>query len=136
MALAVRSRGAYNQPMRLRRLSFLITFLAALVLPFQAMAGLVMAAEMASGDGVMVAAVDDAMAAMPDDCPMHQQQSAPDTARCGHCGICHMAATGFIYSAHAHSMGLPVSESYAAVLEAAPSSHIPEPPQHPPKRSV
>jgi hypothetical protein len=117
--------------MTYRRLRFLIALIAALTLPLQAMAGLAMPLGGQSAD-----LVDAAVAAMPEDCPMHQQQAPVPSQRgdCGHCGVCHLAATGFIVTAEAGAAIVPAVETYVAAIEAAPSSHIPKPPQQPPKR--
>lgn len=122
--------------MRLRHLSLLLAFLAALSLPFQAVAGLVMTM---TGEGGSVAVMDDSGAAMADDCPMHshhEQKKSPDHSRCGHCGVCHLASTGFLTPDHVKSDLLPAVETYAFAADVSPLSHIPEPPQHPPRRSV
>ena len=121
--------------MAFRRWRFLIALFAALTLPLEAAAGLAMSIG-GQGAGTVMAAADAAVAAMPEDCPMHQQQ-APVPARtgdCGHCGICHLAASGFVSSGDASVVVVPAVETYGAAIEVAPLSHIPEPPQLPPRR--
>jgi hypothetical protein len=122
--------------MSLRRLRFFLALFAALALPLEAAAGVVM--PMGGASGAAAAAED--TAAMADDCPMRQQQAptpSPSPSQdCSHCGICHLAAAGFIAGAAAAPAVLPAGETYAAAVQAAPASHIPEPPQQPPKRSA
>jgi hypothetical protein len=121
--------------MTIGRLRFLITLFAALTLPLQAAAGLAMPLGGQGGEASMSVA-DETMAAMPEDCPMHQQQTPAQPHDCGHCGVCHLAATGFIFPGEVAAVVVPAVETYAAVIEAAPSSHISEPPRHPPRRSA
>ena len=132
--LAVSIAPAYNRSMSFSRLTWLIALIAALALPFQAVAGLAMGIGAAVGGGqtAMQAAADDA-AAMPEDCPMHKQTPAADG--CSHCGLCHLGSS-LIYSGHAASNALAAPASYTAANEATPASHISEPPLHPPKRPV
>ena len=119
------------------RWRFLLALFAALTLPLEAAAGLAMSID-GQGAGAVMAAVDEAMATMPEDCPMHQQQApAPaQTGDCGHCGICHLAASGFAISSDASLAVVPAVETYGANVEAASLSHIPEPPLLPPRRSA
>lgn len=124
--------------MFVRRLTFLITLFAALALPLHAVAGLVMPL-VEVGGAMHTMSADDA--AMPDDCPMHQAQDKTGHApahpgSCGHCGICHLASAGLIAIDTPAATTVPMIEIYVATLVAAPSSHIPDPPQYPPKRSA
>lgn len=120
------------------RLTFLIALFSALALPLHAVAGLVMPLG-EIGEAMHTMATD--AAAMPDDCPMHQAQDRTDQApshpaTCGHCGICHLANAALIAIDTPAAATVPMIEIYVATLVAALSSHIPDPPQHPPRRSA
>ncbi len=119
--------------MTYRRLRLLVAFLAALALPLQVVAGLTMPfCEL--GQSMQQASVDGGGMAMPDDCPMHGQH-APASSQAGtHCGFCQLAATGFMPTGETKAPVLPPAAAYAAATEAVPPSHIPEPPQQPPRR--
>ena len=108
------------------RWRFLLALFAALTLPLEAAAGLAMSID-GQGAGAVMAAVDEAMATMPEDCPMHQQQ-APAPAQTGDCG--------FAITSDASLAVVPAVETYGATVEAPSLSHIPEPPQLPPRRSA
>ena len=132
--LALSRATSYNRPMSLPRLSFLLALIAALALPVEATAGLLMTAGMAVEGGAPSAMTETTMATMPDDCPLHGSQK--NAAPCVHCPLCQLTAGGFIYAVPVGDTVLPAVETYVAVLETAPASHIPEPPLHPPKRSL
>jgi len=121
--------------MSCRLARFLLIF-AALCLPLQAMAGLVM----------QVGGMDDAaqvapQAAAPEHCPYHDAGAVPASDDpssdhgCNICGVCHLACSGYLPASVTSTAVLPARESYLAVLAPLPPSNIPEPPQHPPKRS-
>ena len=121
--------------MSCRLARFLLIF-AALCLPLQAMAGLVM----------QVGGMDDAaqvapQAAAPEHCPYHDAGAVPASDDpssdhgCNICGVCHLACSGYLPASVTSTAVLPATESYLAVLAPLPPSNIPEPPQHPPKRS-
>ena len=125
----------------LARLRLLIAMLAALAVPVQAATGLVMAVDLVGGsDQMQVAVAVDAAAeaAKPGDCPLHgQSASLPDHgADCTHCGFCHLAAAGFLPTDEALAPVVTLTPVLAPSCQAAPSNHIPEPPQQPPRRTV
>jgi hypothetical protein len=118
----------------LRRLSFLLALLAALALPLQAVAGLVMLAA-CDGSEPTPAAV-----AMADDCPMHAHQApAPashGTPAGGQCGFCQLAAVGFLPTFAVEAPILRSRDTYVAAPQAEPLSHIADPLQEPPRRTA
>lgn len=125
----------------LARLRFLIAVLAALAVPVQAATGLVMTIDFAGGSDPMLATVAmgaAAEAAEPGGCPLHGQSSSltDHGADCTHCGFCHLATTGFLPSDEAQAPVVVLTPVLAPFCQAAPSNHIPEPPQQPPRRPV
>jgi hypothetical protein len=55
---------------------------------------------------------------------------------CDDCGFCHLAAAAFMPIAESDVPLLPVSRDYQFRPEPSLVSAIPEPPQHPPKRTT
>ena len=119
--------------MRNRLARFLLIF-AACVLPLQTLAAINMQLPMLGGQQQAPTSAEEAH------CPYHAAsdagQSKSQDQACKNCGICHLAATGYVPSAEVKT-GIAPQES---VFETRPSaglhSHIPEPPQYPPKRSA
>jgi hypothetical protein len=55
---------------------------------------------------------------------------------CDDCGLCHLAGACFMPAVDRTGATLPASQVFSAWVAPAPSSTVPEPPQHPPKRST
>lgn len=119
--------------MSCRILRLLPLILAALWLPFQAIAATAMPFCRHGEAHKMVALADDA--AM-EHCSMHgQQQPAPDHGTpCDDCGFCHLAAAGMMPTPEFIAVVVPAARDFRADVQHAPASAIPEPPQQPPKR--
>lgn len=118
-----------------RLIRLLPLFLAALWLPFQAVAAVSMPFCRHGEAHQATVKVDEAM----DHCAMHGQQPAPEQQAerglgCDDCGVCHLLAAGFILTAVQAAAVIPVAQDYCADVPLAPASAIPEPPQQPPKR--
>lgn len=115
-----------------RMLPLLIT---ALWLPLQAVAAIAMpfcrhAAE-------QVVPLDAAVAEA--HCHGHGGDDAPPASAaadqdCDGCELCHLASAGYMLPAMATAESLPSARDFAARPFLASPSHIPEPPQHPPRR--
>ena len=117
---------------------FLLMF-AALWLPVQTMAGMVMPLCQHGEDRTAVVAMHhgDNGSAM----PCHEAEPELDLHAghqdaCDNCEVCHLASAGFMPSADAAAGLVPVENSYALPAVLAPRSHIAEPPQHPPRHSA
>lgn len=115
-----------------RLLRLLPLFLAALWLPFQAVAAVSMPF-CRHGEAPTTQQVDAAV----EHCHMHEQ--APPAPvdhglNCDDCGVCHLLAAGFMPTADQATAILRVVQDYRADVPLAPASAIPEPPQQPPKR--
>ena len=119
-----------------------LLFFAALWLPVQTMAGMVMPLGLMLQDqGSQVAATEQAAQAH----PCHEAaagqtdradpgvQTGTHDSTCGNCEICHLACAGFMPSALPATNLVPSSPRYVQPALAAPASHIAEPPQHPPR---
>ena len=119
--------------MNRRFLRLLPLFVAALWLPFQAIAATAMPF-CRHGEAHKTAALADDMAV--EHCAMHDSQPAPvdHGLNCDDCGVCHLLAAGFMPTAEQATAILPVVQDYRADVPLAPTSAIPEPPQQPPKR--
>jgi ABC-type nickel/cobalt efflux system permease component RcnA len=117
---------------------FLLLF-AALWLPVQTMAGMVMPV---CGHGqeqeIATAATQDSAAA--EAMPCHHEAMAADQAAadngCDHCQTCQLASSGFMPSAALTAGVIPAEYGYVLPAIMAPRSHIAEPPQHPPRNSA
>lgn len=112
---------------------FLLMF-AALWLPVQSMAGLVMPpCAYGQGDAAAVAmAQGEAASAM----PCHEAMTGEQVGHqdcCDNCGVCYLASAGFMPSADVATGLLPAGHHHALPAILAPRSHIGEPPQHPPR---
>ncbi|MDD5250313.1 MAG: hypothetical protein PHY45_15125 [Rhodocyclaceae bacterium] len=116
-----------------------LLILTALWLPLQAVAGLTMKLGMADAvpASVQTAAAETAA------CPYHHAAAAaPATPvpshqqACDNCGVCHLAATGYMPAAATLAVILPLAQAFLPAPAVEQSSHIPEPPQYPPKRSA
>lgn len=125
-----------------RWLRLLPMLLAALWLPFQAVAaeGMSMCRHGQSPQPVPAAQATD-------HCAMHQdaaaQQEPADVANaadhglgCDQCGFCHLAGAGYMPAAERVPAAAPANRSFAAPIALIPPSHIPEPPQQPPRRTA
>jgi hypothetical protein len=123
--------------MRSRFARFLL-ILTALWLPLQAVAGMAMLRVCAHEAPAVSAAATDG-----EHCPYHDaaggvpavpDQSAGDDQGCTQCGVCHLAASGYMPAAEVVPGVVPDARCFVPLAAATPSSHIPEPLQHPPKR--
>lgn len=123
--------------MRTRLARFLL-ILTALWLPLQAVAGMTMklCAHETAPHSMLAAAMGE------DHCPYHDADAAPAThdqtpgQACDDCGICHLACAGYMPAAEARTGVVPTDRTFQHWPAAYLPSHIPEPPQHPPKRSA
>ncbi|MDO8932225.1 MAG: hypothetical protein Q7U97_07530 [Rhodocyclaceae bacterium] len=126
------------KPTRFQRLLIVLT---ALWLPLQAVASIAMPAcrHDAAAQSAPVAAVADG----DEHCPNHAAEAAPAGTQhehdqsCDNCGICHLACAGYMPASCAATVGVtPPDRIFSGQAATAPPSNIPEPPQHPPKRSA
>ncbi len=119
--------------MRRRFLRLLPLFVAALWLPFQAIAATAMPF-CRHGEAHKTVATVDGVAV--EHCHMHDPQPAPADhgVNCDDCGVCHLAAAGFIPTTGQAVLVIPAARDFCADAPLAPASAIPEPPQQPPKR--
>ena len=121
--------------MRHRLIRLLPLFVAALWLPFQAVAATAMPFCRHGEAHKMVALADDVVV---EHCAMHDPQPAPagNSLGCDDCGVCHLLAAGFIPTAEQATAILPVAQDYRADVPLPSASATPEPPQQPPKRQA
>jgi hypothetical protein len=119
--------------MRHRLIRLLPLFVAALWLPFQAIAATAMPFCRHGEAHKMMAMADDAVV---EHCPMHDQQPAPPDhgMGCDDCGFCHLAAAGFMPTPERIADVIPAGRDFRADASLAPASVTLEPPQQPPKR--
>jgi hypothetical protein len=119
------------------RFARFLLFFAALWLPVQTMAGMVMpvcghaqANEIAAPAAAHDMAGADAM-------PCHHEAMDADQAAaengCDHCQTCQLASSGFMPSSALTAGVIPAEYGYVLPAIMAPFSHIAEPPQHPPR---
>ncbi len=117
---------------------FLLIF-AALWLPVQTMAGMVMPVCGHGQEHEIAAAAAHNMAAA-DAMPCHHEAMAADQAPaengCDHCQTCQLASSGFMPSTALTAGVIPAEYGYVLPAIMAPRSHIAEPPQHPPRNSA
>jgi hypothetical protein len=115
-----------------RFLRLLPLFVAALWLPFHAIAAVTMPLGGQGAAHETMAMDGEAM----DHCTMHEAQPAPADhgLGCDQCGVCHLMAAGFMPSAEHVAAVTPAARDFRADAPLAPASAIPEPPQQPPKR--
>ncbi len=123
--------------MRNRWFRLLPLFLAALWLPFQAIAATAMPfcrhGEV-HDTAAMVAMVDEAA----EHCHLSGQQQPTQSGHgmdCDNCEFCHLAA-GFMPATEYAAAVMASDRDFQADLPLAPASAIPEPPQQPPKRLI
>jgi hypothetical protein len=111
-----------------------LLILCALWLPLQAAAALTMPFCSHAGEAsTQVAAVPS-----PEHCHEHDGaagKSSTGDLGCDNCGMCHLASAGYIPSAAA-VLPAPVASSFVAQPVFVSTSHISEPPQHPPRRLI
>jgi ABC-type nickel/cobalt efflux system permease component RcnA len=118
------------------RFARLLLILTALWLPLQAVAGMTMKIVTPA----MAPAVQDQV--VEDACPYHRhtEAAAPEKSQpaqqhdCDSCGVCHLAATGYVHVAALAVAMVPTTNTLVAAPTKERASHIPEPPQYPPKR--
>jgi len=118
-----------------RWLRLLPLFVAALWLPFQAIAATTMPF-CRHGEAQRLAMMQAAMAdeAM-DHCHMHDQKAPTDHGmNCDDCGFCHLAGAGFMPATERAQVVLPVDREFESRIEVTPASVVSEPPQRPPRR--
>lgn len=119
--------------MRSSRFARLMLLFAALWLPLQAVAGMGMLLCRAGETAAQAAAMAE------EHCPYHDAEPAPaqhQPAKCDHCGICHLAAAGYIPATELTAASVAAPQIYASRPAAQPRSHIPATPETPPKRSA
>jgi hypothetical protein len=118
--------------MRHRWFRLLPLFVAALWLPFHAIAAVIMPF---GGQGAAHQTMAMAGEVM-DHCAMHDAQPAPADhgMGCDQCGVCHLMAAGFMPSAEHVAVVIPAARDFRADASLAPASVTLEPPQQPPKR--
>lgn len=116
------------------RFARLLLIFTAVLLPLQAVAGMTM--KMAPA-----AAVHEQDAAE-EACPYHRHDAGtpakPQPSQqqaCDNCGICHLAAAGYMPVAVVVAAFVPTAQAYVPMPAIERPSHIPEPPQYPPKRA-
>jgi hypothetical protein len=113
----------------------------ALWLPLQAVAGIVIATNVTHEQASMkIAALSSRDQAVLDDCPKHHQVDdtmVKDTklsAKCNHCGVCNLAATGCLLSSEPVLPLFELAQDVFLQFKAILLSYIPEPLQPPPKQ--
>jgi len=109
-----------------KRLVRFLLLIAALWLPVQTMAALVMP---------LCSHAQHQAAAEPH-CHDADGAGATPSTGCDNCEICHLGTAGFMPSAPLLTALRPLDRHFRAEAIAAPPSHIGEPPQQPPKRSA
>ena len=124
-------------PVRFARCLLILT---ALWLPLQAVAGMTMkfCAHAAAPQMMQEAAMGE------EHCPYHDADAAPIAPdheqtpgqACDDCGICHLACAGYMPAAEVRTGVAPTDRTFQHWPAVSLPSHIPEPPQHPPKRSA
>jgi hypothetical protein len=129
------SVSAYNRRTMRSHFARYLLILTALWLPLQAVAGMTM--KLGAVDAVPASMQQTEEAA----CPYHRAaDGAPATPShqqsCDDCGICHLAATGYMPAAETVAVILPTARSFLLSPAVEQPSHIPEPPQYPPRRSA
>ncbi|MFN3883412.1 MAG: hypothetical protein ACK4Q4_01465 [Rhodocyclaceae bacterium] len=114
----------------MRRLHSHLLILIALWLPIQAAAAVAMPfCRHAPGQAALPAA---------EHC--HEQAAGqaapavPGDLDCDDCSLCHLACSGFLLAAVSAAASLPMADVMVPKLQLASASHIPEPPQRPPRR--
>ena len=123
--------------MRSRLARFLLIF-TALWLPLQAVEGMTMNLGMPKTQAL---AQQEEIAA--DACPLHHHAAdsapampqPPDKKACDNCGVCHLAGAAYIPMTEVVATILPASHGFAILPAVERPSHIPEPPQYPPRRA-
>ena len=115
-----------------------VLILTALWLPLQAVAGLTMKLVAPAAEGAIQAS-----AAMEQTCPYHRHTGGDQPAKlqlphhnaCDECGVCHLAGVAYMPVAEVVAAVLPASQSFQSLPAIERPSHIPEPPQYPPRRA-
>ncbi len=118
--------------MNRRLFRLLPLFVAALWLPFQAIAATAMPF-CGHGEARKAAAMADEMA--DGHCQMHDQQqpAQPEQGKgCDDCGFCQLAASGFMPAVERGAPVIPSVREFRADVEHTPASAVLEPPQQPP----
>lgn len=70
----------------------------------------------------------------------HEQAAQPTTPSlpgdlyCDDCALCHLACSGFLLMPVSELSSLPMTDVLVSKLQLPSASHIPEPPQQPPRR--
>ena len=118
---------------------FLLIF-AALLLPLQVMAGVTMS--YCRHDAALQSQQAGDAVAGEEHCPYHDADAASAAKlqkhdqTCDNCGICHLACSGYMPASEVTTAVAPLVHAYQPWPVADLPSHIPEPPQYPPKRSA
>lgn len=108
----------------MRRLQSFLPILIALWLPLQAAAAVAMP---------FCRHAPEPVAAEATHCHEQVANAAASDIDCDNCGLCHLASAGFLL-APTDSFMLPATSIRVPKLTTASASHIPEPPQQPPRR--
>jgi hypothetical protein len=127
--------------MMTRWLRLLPMLIAALWLPFQAVAANAMPlcrhGQPHEAVAVQVAADHCAMHSLHQEAPAQPDPAPADHGLgCDQCGFCHLAGAGYLPAAERIPQATPADRGYAASAALIPPSHIPEPPQQPPRRAA
>ena len=121
--------------MIVRRFHLLPLFIAALWLPFQAIAAVAMPF-CRHGEAHKAARV----VTTEEHCHMHDDQAPPGGhgadhgPSCDDCGFCHLASAGIMPTPEHAGPMIPADSDYRPFAPFAPASVTLEPPQQPPKR--
>jgi hypothetical protein len=108
----------------MRQLRSCLLILLALWLPIQANAALTMP---------FCRHAPEPVAAETTHCHEQMVNAAASDIDCDNCGLCHLASAGFLL-APTDTFPLHAASILVPKLQAASASHIPEPPQQPPRR--
>ncbi len=108
----------------MRRFNSFLLILIALWLPLQAAAAVAM---------TFCRHAPEPVAAEATHCHGHVVNAAAGDIDCDNCGLCHLASAGFLL-APTDSFMLPAASILVPQPVIASASHIPEPPQQPPRR--
>jgi ABC-type nickel/cobalt efflux system permease component RcnA len=121
----------------MRRIRSFLLILVALWLPLQAAAAWTMplCRHAAAREAVQQTA------AVEQHAHCHEQAAASDDDMvaadlgCDNCATCHLSSAGYLLTATAGNLALPLTDAFVALPSLAPPSHIGEPPQQPPRRT-
>jgi ABC-type nickel/cobalt efflux system permease component RcnA len=120
----------------MRRFKSFLLILIALWLPLQTAAAAVMPFCRHAAERQLVQHTE---AASPAHCHEHAaalpEGPAGDSLSCDNCEMCHLASAGYLPAVTAAALPPLTANILVATQLIASPSHIPEPPQHPPRRT-